>query len=327
MIKNRNDVRGEEGVYDIAIIGGATAGLTAGVYAGRKKLKAVILSKTVGGQSLLTDNIENFPGFESISGKELTEKMRAQTEKYGVEIREGIEVESLEKMTDAGKTVFLINIKNETKVKAKSIIIATGKSPRRLNIPGEKEYENKGVVFCSICDAPLFGGKDVAVVGSGNSGLESAADLLAYANKIYVLARGDKIRGDELIQEKLRKSGKVDFIMEAELKEIKGGKFVEKIIYADKKNGNMKELPVGGVFVNIGLIPSASFLRGKEGRSDFVEMNEQGEIVINPRTTESSVKGVFAAGDVSDVKYKQIVIAAAEGAKAALSAYECLMRE
>ncbi len=311
-----------DGIYDLAIIGGAAAGLTAGVYSGRKKMKTVILSKTVGGQSLLTDNIENFPGFESISGKELSDKMRAQTEKYGVEIREGVEVESLEAPPEGGGKVFSINIKGGEPIKAKSIIIATGKSPRRLNIPGEREYENRGVVFCSICDAPIFGGKDVAVIGSGNSGLESAADLLAYADKIYVFVRGSKIRGDELLQEKLRKSGKVEFLTESEAREIKGDKFVEKIIYEDKKSGELKELPVGGVFVNIGWIPATGFLSAKG--KNFVDLNEYGEVVIDPKTTESSVRGVFAAGDVSDVKYKQIVIASAEGAKAALSAYEYL---
>ena len=170
-------------IYDITIIGGASAGLTAALYSARKKMNVIILSKQIGGQSLLTDNIENFPAFEIISGKELSAKMRKQVEKYKVPIKEGIEVESIEKKDN----IFLINLKEGENIESKTLIIATGKNPRRLNIPGEKEFENKGVVFCSICDAPLFGGKDVVIVGSGNSGLESAVDLLKYANKAWIL--------------------------------------------------------------------------------------------------------------------------------------------
>ncbi|NOY35378.1 MAG: FAD-dependent oxidoreductase [bacterium] len=307
--------------YDLVIIGAASAGLTAGIYAGRKKINTVILSKEVGGQALLTDTIENFPGFDSISGKELAAKERAQAEKFGAEIKEGVEVESIEKDGDD----FLIKIKGGDSIGAKSVIIATGKNPRRLGVPGEREFENKGVSFCSICDAPLYGGKDVAVVGGGNSGLESAMDLTKYANKIYVLEFSDKIIGDESMQEKLAQTGKVEFIADAEVLEIKGDVLVEKIIYKDKKTGETKELPVGGVFVNIGWVPATGFLSSEKG--DFVELNDGGEVVIDHKTTETSVKGVYAAGDVSDVKYKQCVIAAAEGAKAALSAHEYLTRK
>ncbi|MBI4692317.1 MAG: FAD-dependent oxidoreductase [Candidatus Terrybacteria bacterium] len=310
-------------IYDVVIIGGASAGLTAAIYTARKKLSTVILTKQVGGQSLLTDTIENFPGFETISGRELIEKMQAQVEKYGVEIMEGAEVEEIENPPAGGGKDFLIKLKNQSTIEARSIIIATGKNPRWLGIPGEKEFENKGVVFCTTCDAPLFGGKNVAVVGGGNSGLNSALDLVKYANKIYVLEFGPKIIGDELLQEKLRQSGKVEFIVNADPKEIKGTNFVEKIIYKDKsanrRTGKEKELLVGGVFINIGWIPATDFLKG------FIDLNEEREIVINPKTNETSVPGVFAAGDVTDVKYKQCVIAAGEGAKAALSAYNYLV--
>ena len=303
--------------YDLVIIGAASAGLTAGIYAGRKKMNTVILSKEVGGQAILTDTIENFPGFDSISGKELAARERAQAEKFGAEIREGVEVEAVE--ADGGG--FSVKTKGGDSIGAKSVIIATGKNPRRLGVPGEKEFENKGVSFCSICDAPLYGGKDVAVVGGGNSGLESAADLTKYAEKVYVLEFGGRIMGDELTKEKLEKTGKVEFITDAEVMEIKGDALVEKIIYKDKKTDAVKELSVGGVFVNVGWVPATGFLK------DFVKLNEKGEVVIDHRTTETSVKGVYAAGDVSDIKYKQCVIAAAEGAKAALSAYERLEKE
>jgi len=300
--------------YDLIIIGGATTGLTAGIYAARKKMNAAIITKEIGGQTLLTDSIENFPGFESVSGHELIKKIKEQVEKYKLPIMEGKEIESLAKR----EGIFEIKIKGGEIIPAKAIIIATGKNPRRLNVPGERQFENKGVVYCSTCDAPLFGGKDVAVAGGGNSGFNSAFDLLKYANKIYVMESGDKFIGDEFMQEKLRATGKVTFMAKTEIKEVKGGAFMEKIIYFDKNDGKEKELVAQGLFVNIGWTPSGGFVK------DFVGTNQAGEIVIDPKTNETSVKGVFAAGDVTDIRYKQCVIAAGEGAKAALSAYDYL---
>jgi thioredoxin-disulfide reductase len=293
-------------IYDLAIIGGASAGLTAGIYAGRKKLKTILLSKNIGGQSLLTEMIENFPGWEKISGPELIKIMKEQNEKYGVEIKEGEEVKSIEKKGNN----FLINSSLETK----TVIIATGQTPRRLNIPGEKEFEGRGVSFCSTCDAPLFEKKEVAVVGSGNSGLCGARDLLKYARKVYVLESRSNPTGDEWMVEELRRSGRVEFILKAEIKEIRGNKFVEKIIY-----NNDKELAVNGIFINIGWFPASELVRG------LVNLNERDEIIINPKTNETSVEGIFAAGDVTDIPYKQLVIAAGEGAKAALSVYQYLL--
>src|SRR3989344_1733007 len=240
--------------------------------------------------------------------------MKEQGQKYGRPIKSETEVKSITK-TDG---VFEISTNANDKTTAKSLIIATGKNPRRLSVSGEKEFENKGVVYCSTCDAPLFGGKDVAVAGGGNSGLNSAFDLLKYANNIYVLESVDKIRGDEFLQEKLKTSGKVVFITDADIKEIKGANFVEEIIYLDKKTGGEKTLKVQGLFVNVGWSPSSAFIKG------FLKTNGYGEIITDPKTNETSVKGVFASGDVTDVKYKQCVIAAGEGAKAALSAYDYL---
>ncbi len=302
-------------IYDVVIIGGASAGLTAGIYAARKKLNAIILAKQIGGQSLLAERIENFPGIESISGKELVDNMRKQVEKYGVAVKDDAEVESIEKKGEE----FEVRLRDfEVGLRARAIIIATGKSYRRLDIPGVKEFENKGVSFCTTCDAPFFEGKNVAVIGGGNSAFNAALDLVKYANKIYVLARGPKIKGDELLQEKAKQSGKVEFLVNAELKEIKGSAFVEKIIYKDKETGKEKELEVAGVFINIGWMPATNFLEG------FINLNNAGEIIIDSKTNETSVPGIFAAGDATDVKYKQCVIAAGEGAKAALSAADYL---
>ena len=301
-------------IYDLVIIGGATSGLTAGIYAARKKLNAVILTKEIGGQTLQTESIENFPGFEKISGPELIDKIKEQVLKYGLPIKSGTEVKSISKTGG----VFEISTNANDKITAKSVIIATGKNPRRLNAPGEKEFENKGVVYCSTCDAPLFGGKIVVVAGGGNSGLNSAFDLLKYANNIFVLEVSDKIIGDEFLQEKLKASGKVEFMTGAEIKAIKGSSFMEEIVYLDKKTGEEKTLKAQGIFVNVGWSPSSAFVKG------FLETNEYDEIITDPKTSETSVKGVFASGDVTDVKYKQCVIAAGEGAKAALSAYDYL---
>ena len=301
-------------LHDVAIIGGAGGGLTAAIYTSRKKLSTILIAKQIGGQCVLTDDIENYPGFEKISGIELSDKMRKQAEKYGVEIREGVIVESIEKKPDS----FLIKTKGGENIEAKAVIVATGKNPRRLNVPGEKEFENKGVVFCSICDAPLFGGKDVVVAGGGNSGLHTALDLSNYANNIYILEAGPKIIGEEILQERLMKSGKVKFFTDARIIEIKGGNFVEKIIYEDKTTGETKEVSAQGIFISAGWTPATSFLNG------LVDLNEGGEIIIDPKTNKTSVNGIFAAGDCTDVKYKQIIIAAGEGAKAALSAYDYL---
>ncbi|RJQ32760.1 hypothetical protein C4572_00460 [Candidatus Parcubacteria bacterium] len=300
-------------VYDLIIIGGATSGLTAGIYAARKKLNAIIVTREVGGQTLLTETIENFPGFEKISGPELIARMETQVKKLKLPvIKTGIS--SLEKTADGQ---FVAKTDKGDEMKAKAIIVTTGKNPRRLDVPGEKEFENKGVVYCSTCDAPLFGGKTVAVAGGGNSGLNAAYDLLKYAVKIYVMEAGGRIIGDEVLQDKLKESGIVEFMTNVDIKEIAGRNFVDKVVYLDKKNGQTGELAVQGVFVNVGWVPATGFLKG------VVDLNDYGEIIIDP-ANQTSTPGIFAAGDATNVKYKQCIIAAGEGAKAALAAYDYL---
>ncbi len=307
-------------VYDLIIIGAGPAGLTAGIYAGRKKMSAVILTKQIGGQSL-SYTLENYPGVMGTSGLELVEKTKKQVEKYNVEIKDSAAISGIEKKNGN------FSVKTESaplrqgfagqgeNFETKTIIIATGKIPRKLDVPGAKEFEGKGISFCTICDAPLFSGKSVAVVGGGNSALMSAMDLMPYAEKIYVLQHRERFIGDEILQEKLKNSGKVEFITEAETREIKGDKFVEGLVYEDLKTGEKKELAVGGVFVNIGYIPNTAFAK------NLLNLNEKEEIIIDPWTAETSVKGIFAAGDATNIPYKQYIVAAAEGAKAALSAY------
>lgn len=294
-------------IYDLIIIGADAAGLTAGIYAGRKKVNTLILAKKIGGQSLLTDGIENYPGFLKISGLELISKLKEQVKKFEVPIKEG-EVVAISGEIDN----FAVKTEREEH-KAKKIIIASGSRWKPLNVPGEKEFMGKGVSICAICDAPFFSGKDVAVIGGGNSALESARDLLKYADKIYVLQHSEKFKGDKALFEELRKEDKIEFFTNAETREIRGSNFVESLIYQDLETKKEKELKVSGVFISIGRIPNSSFVDG------FVELNEYKEIIVDPRTNATSVPGVFAAGDVSDIKFKQFVVAAAEGAKSALS--------
>ncbi len=300
-------------LYDITIIGAGPAGLSAAIYAARKKLKIAILADQAGGQALLTNIIENYAGIKSISGADLISSMRSKVEDYGVEIMEGVRIrEIIRRKND-------FEIKSaENSYKTKTILIATGETPRRLNVPGEKELEGKGISFCSICDAPLFADKDVAVVGGGNAGLDAALDLTKYANKIYVLEFSDKLLGDELTQEKLRRSGKVTFILNAATKEIKGKDKVEELIYEDRKTGKIYNLKVGGVFEAIGSIPGTDFVK------DLLKLNDKKEVVINLEANTTSVPGIFAAGDVTNIPFKQCIIAAGEGAKAALNVYNYL---
>lgn len=300
-------------IYDLIIIGGDAAGLSAGLYAGRKKINAVILTKKIGGQSVFSKSIENYPGFLEVSGVELVSAIKKQVDKFGVLVKEGEEVVSVSKKDN------IFEVKTKTgQYNAKSVLVATGRSWRALDVPGEQKFIGKGISACAICDGPFYSGKDVAIVGSGNSGLYSAQDLLSYANKIYVLEMKEKIRGDDVIVSALKNSGKVEFITSAKTKEIKGSMFVERLVYTDLISGEERELKVEGVFVNIGQAPNSVFVE------DFLKLNEQKEIVIDSKTNSTSVTGVFAAGDVTDVKHKQFVVAAAEGAKALLSTAEYL---
>ncbi len=302
-------------VYDIIIIGADAAGLTAGIYAGRKKMNAVILTKKVGGQTFYSSNIENYPGFSSIFGVELISKMRSQVEKFGVPIEEDAEVVSVEKNGDG----FFV-LANEKKYRAKSVLIASGKRQRPLKVKGEEEFLGKGVSVCAICDAPFYQDKYVAVAGGGDSALESVYDLSKYARKIYLINHSEKFKGDEVMFAKIKEIGGVEIITGGEIREIKGTKFVESLVYEDLKTGKIKELKVAGVFVNIGYIPNSGFAK------NLVKVNGLGEIAIDPKTNATSVPGIFAAGDVTDIKYKQFVIAAAEGAKALLAAAEYLKK-
>ena len=300
-------------MYDLTIIGGGPAGITAGIYAARKKLNTLIITKEWGGQIIKAPDIQNWPGEKSISGTDLMKKMVEHLKKFETEIKEQREVIDLEKKNGN----FLVRDNKDEEYEAKTIIIATGKIPRSLNIPGEEEFKGKGVSICSTCDAPMFKDKEVAVVGGGNAGFDTALDLTKYAKKIYILEFLEELKGDPTTKAKLEKTGKVEFYTNVAVKEIKGNNFVESLIYENRDTGEDTEIKVQGVFIAIGMTPKAEFVEG------LVEFNEIGEIKVG-KDNNTKTPGLFAAGDITDVKYEQIVIAASEGAKSALAVYDYL---
>jgi len=301
---------------DLIIIGGGPAGMTAGIYAARQKINTLLITKEFGGQmSKKAVPIENWPGEKQISGFDLIQKFKSHLENFGIDIeKDG--VVKIEKKNE----IFKISTETGKNFESKVVIIASGNDPRPLKVPGEKDFIGKGVSYCATCDAPVFKNKIVAVIGGGNSGFETAIMVAKWAKKIYILEFGSEIKADAENQEIAKKTGKIEVILNTAMKEIKGEKFVKAIIYQDLKTKEEKKLEVEGVFVEIGSQPCSSFAR------DLVECNERGEIGINPETFETKTSGLFAAGDVKSGKYKQIVIASGEGAKAALFANEYLKK-
>ena len=296
-------------MYDLIIIGGGPAGVAAGIYAARKKLKTLLVAESFGGQSVVAAEINNFIGFKSISGIELKnvleEHLRAQED---IEIKEGARVEKIKKF-DAG---FLISAGGE-QFETKTVLVALGSSYRKLGISGEKQFGGKGVFYCSTCDAPLMKNKTAVVVGGGNSGFYAVLDLLPHASKIYVLEYGDAFRADQIYINKAKKSGKVEFITMAAAKEITGEDFVSTIKYEDRASGETKELKTDGIFVAIGYAPNSGIVK------DLVKLNQNSQIIIDHQTQKTSCDGIWAAGDVTDVLYGQINIAIGDAIKAVLN--------
>jgi len=312
-------------MYDLIIIGGGPAGMTAAIYAARKKLNTLVLTGNIGGQTLWSSEVDNYLGFQLVSGADLVGKFRAHIKRldeenalFDLEIKEGAEIKKAKSVESGG---FEVETAVGEKYQAAALIIASGKIPRKLNVPGEDKFIGHGVTYCATCDAPLFRGKDVAVVGGGNSALDAAIQLSKIANKVYLININPELGGDEVMREKIESTKeKVEILNAHETLEIKGGQFVTDLVVKDITSGESRELAVQGVFVEIGSIPSTGFVK------NLVKLNEWGEIIIDPQTNGTSEPGIFAAGDVTNVREKQIVIAAGEGAKAALAAYDYLLR-
>lgn len=296
-------------MYDLIIIGGGPAGITAGIYTARQKLNILLITKAFAGQiARKAVAIENYPGFKSISGLDLIRKFESHLKKQKIEIK----LDTVRKVKKYGAD-FTVLTASKKQYHAKSVIIASGADPRPLEVPGEKKYIGKGVSYCVACDGPLFSGKEVIVIGGGNSGFEAAISLANYVKKVYILESGSKIRADEINQKKAQKTGKVEVVTSARIKQIKGKNFVESVVYKDKQTKKTKVLNIGGVFVEIGSQPANSFV------GDLVDFNKKDEIIVDHQTGKTKTKGLFAAGDVDNLSFKQIVIAAGEGAKAALA--------
>ena len=302
--------------YDLIIIGGGPAGITAGIYAARKKMKTLLLSLDFVGQTGKALHIENYPGFKNISGNELIQKFTDQLQQFEIDIKEE-EVAEIKK-TNSG---FEVITKDNNAFAAATIIVASGRSPRLLNVAGEEEFIGKGVSYCPLCDAAFFKDKRVAVVGGGNSGFGAAMELIKYVKKVFIFEFSSAIRADEMIQKQAADTKKIEVFLNVQLKEIKGLGKVESVVYQDQISKKTYEIPMEGVFVEIGSVPASNLVKG------LVDFNEAGEIKIDPRTCKTRTPGIFAAGDITDVKYKQIITSAAEGAKAALSAYEYFEHE
>jgi len=303
-------------IYDLIIIGAGPAGVSAAVYATRQKLNMLVISKDLGGQvAKKAVDIENYLGFGKISGPDLSKLFADQLKENNVIV----ELDEVLKITKSGE-IFETSTSSGKKYESLSIIVTTGADPRLLEVPGEKEFIGKGVSYCALCDGPVFRDKIVAVVGGGNSGFETALFLSNYVKKIYILEAGETPKADKENQELVKKTGKVEIITQAKILKIEGDVLVNSLIYQDVGLNQEKKLDVEGVFIEIGYSPATAFVK------DLVDFSERDEILTESETFRTKTDGLFAAGDCNKGKYKQIVIAAGEGAEAALSAYEYIQK-
>ncbi|MDE1181688.1 alkyl hydroperoxide reductase subunit F [Paraburkholderia sp.] len=302
-------------VFDTLIVGGGPAGAAAAIYSARKGISTGVVAERFGGQVLDTLAIENFVSVTETEGPKFAMALEQHVKSYEVDIMDVQRAEAL-----VPGRIHEVRLANGAVLKAKTIILATGARWREINVPGEREYRNHGVAYCPHCDGPLFKGKRVAVIGGGNSGVEAAIDLAGIVKEVTLLEFGAQLRADAVLQRKLHSLPNVKVITQAQTTEVTGdGKKVDGITYKDLQSGDVKRIDLEGVFVQIGLVPNTEWLKGT------VELSKHGEIVVDARGA-TSVPGVFAAGDVTTVPFKQIVIAVGEGAKASLSAFDHLIR-
>jgi thioredoxin reductase (NADPH) len=307
--------------YDVLVVGGASAGLTAAMYASRQGLKTLVITKDIGGQALLTNAIENYPPFEHIGGFELMQKFEQQARNFGAEFAYE-EVLSITEHKDGGGGFIVKTNNNDKQYSGYTLILAFGKTPRDLNVKGEKELSGRGVSYCAVCDGPFFKNKKVAIVGAGDPALEAALYLKELASQLYIIHRTDKPVGSEesidLLQNK-DNSNKISFISNSIVEAINGNSKVESLTLYDSKTKYESKLDVDGIFIEMGYVARTDIVK------DLVKLNGSKEIIIDKYCSTSS-KGIFAAGDVTDVPYKQAIISAGQGAIAALSAYNYLQR-
>ncbi|MGM0568078.1 MAG: NAD(P)/FAD-dependent oxidoreductase [Elusimicrobiota bacterium] len=295
-------------IKDLVIIGGGPAGLTAAIYASRQNMDFRLISKDIGGQALLTLQIENYAGYQLIRGDALVERFEKQAINSGADIKEGLEVKKVDKKEKA----FRVFTSDGDCCRARSLIVASGARPSKLGVKGEKKFAGRGIAYCAICDAPLFKGKDVAVIGGGNSALYAAAQFIKLKSKVFLVTRNPRMEGEKTLKEKVLASDMVELITSGKVIEVKGKKMLDSIKV--RTPGEEKTINVRGVFVETGRIPSSDFI-------DCVKKNKKSEIKID-KFNRTSKKGIYAAGDVTDIAKKQVAIAAGEGAKASLNAID-----
>lgn len=298
-------------MYDLIIIGAGPAGITASVYAARKNMNLLVISKDIGGQAALSGDVENYTGYQFITGPELAAKFEEHMRRFHISLKENEEAVEVKKIDDK-----ILVKTNKGTYEARSVIIASGKRSRELNVPGEKEFKNKGLTYCATCDGPLFSGKIVAIVGGGNSALDAALQLIKIAKHTYIINIASSLSADPIMQEKVNGSGVVTVFNNTQVAAILGDKMVTGIKIM--RQGKEEELAVQGVFIEIGLMPNSELTKD-------IEKNQFGEIKVDCHN-QTNISGIFAAGDVTDVPEKQIIIAAGEGSKAALSAFRYLAR-
>jgi len=301
-------------MHDLMIIGGGPAGLAASVYAARKRLNTLLISHDIGGQVNWTLGIENYLGYQFIEAPELIDKFQTQVNQFPIDQKIGYKVSRLEKIEGGFEAV----TEAEERYQSRAVIFATGKKPRKLNVSGEAELTGRGVTYCAICDGPIFAGQRVAVVGGGNSALEAALDMVKIAEHVDLVSL-TPLTGDAILVDKLADAKNLSIFTEHQTEKIEGKDLVEGMLIKDLKGGEKKRLDVTGVFIEIGLVPNSEPVRG------LIELNKWGEVPISC-SGETTLPGLYAAGDVTNIPEKQIVVAAGEGAKAALQAHRYLQR-
>ncbi|MDZ4231072.1 MAG: FAD-dependent oxidoreductase [Dehalococcoidales bacterium] len=301
-------------MHDLMIIGGGPAGLAASVYAARKRLSTLLVSVDIGGQVNKTLGIENYLGYQFVEGPELIEKFESQVSQYPIDQKIGNKITRLDKIDRGFEALSEVGDRYQARV----VILATGKRPRQLGVPGEAEFSGRGVTYCAICDGPVFSGQRVAVVGGGNSALEAVLDMVKIAEHVEMVSL-TPLTGDAILIDKLGEAKNLTVYTEYETLKITGGDFVQGIQIKSVRSGETKSLNVTGVFIEIGLVPNSDPVKG------LLELNRLGEVPIS-NACETAIPGLYAAGDVTDVPEKQIVVAAGEGAKAVLQAHRYLQR-
>lgn len=306
----------ETELYDVLIVGTGPAAVASAVYAVRKGLKTAMIGTKIGGQVLDTNEIENVIGLTKTTGSEFSKKLETHAKEYEIALKEGNYVREIK---EDGKNK-IVTTDDGKSYSTKTVILATGAKWRELNVPGEQDYKGKGVHYCATCDGPFYKNLDVAIIGGGNSGVEAALDMAGIAKSVTLVEFMPDLKADKILQEKLTERENITVITNAQVTEVYGETFTTGLKYKERSTEEMKDLKIDGMFIEIGLVPNTEFIKG------YVETTKFGEIIIN-EVNSTNVKGIFAAGDVTTVKYKQIIIAMGEGTKAALGAFDYLIKE